>query len=360
MLKRVLIPIFTVFLLSGLNAQGNTSIFDRMYGREVLKVQLETDMSYLIEDRKSIDYQPAIFTISDTRGKEEVHIIKVRGRGKYRRKVCQFPPIKLNFSKRSLNVNHYNPSYDKLKLVTHCLDDKYEGRENVFKEFMAYKLYNELTANSLRVQLVSITYIDTGGKYGKLKRYGFLIEDTDEMASRIGGVECDDCMNAPANSLSLADENMLAVFQYMIGNEDWSLPLVRNVKLVDHNGGKGIIPVPYDFDFSGMVDASYALPNSDYQLTDVKQRVFIGLKVEEDLLIQTLNHFVEKKQQLLDMVKGDKNMNWASRMEVLEYLESFYAEIEPALSGKGVLSPDFADKALKEGAWRLRKQGAKK
>ena len=349
MLRRVLIPIFVAFLLSGLHAQDKMSIFDRIYEQEVLKVQLETDLSYLIEDRRSTEYQPAIFTISEGKGKEEVHAIKVKGRGKFRRRVCQFPPIKLNFSKRSLNVNDYNPNYDKLKLVTHCLDDKFEGKENVFREFMAYKMYNELTENSFRVQLVSITYIDTQGRYGKLKRYGFLIEDTDEMSTRIGGVECDDCMNVPLSSVSMEDENILAVFQYMIGNEDWSLPMIRNLKLVDHNDGKGLIPVPYDFDFSGMVDASYALPSADYQLTDIKQRIFLGEKVEGELLLKTLNLFIEKKESLYNIVKNNKSLGRSGKMDMIDYLDSFYNEVEPALNGKGTLSTAFAGRALKEG-----------
>ena len=81
----------------------------------------------------------------------------------------------------------YNPEFNKLKLVTHCLENKFEGNENVMKEYLLYKLYNEITPESFRVQFVKITYLDSKGKLGKIKRFGFIIESKDQLAFRLQG-----------------------------------------------------------------------------------------------------------------------------------------------------------------------------
>src|SRR5690606_9238581 len=100
--------------------------------------------------------------------------------------------------------------HNKLKLVTHCLDDKNDGQENLLKEYLAYKLYNELTDQSYRVQLIRINYVDTKGKVSKIRRYGIIIEDTDEMAERLGGEECD-CLNPGKEQLDARLEGIHAV-----------------------------------------------------------------------------------------------------------------------------------------------------
>jgi hypothetical protein len=357
--------ILTLLLLNSftlLFAQSATkSIFDQLYSNNDIKeLTLKTDLTRLIEDRRSGEYQEAEITFTGQDGIEETHRLKVKSRGKFRRKICQFPPVKLNFSKSMLSKYGYAAEYDKLKLVTHCLDAKGAGNENVMKEYLAYKLYNELSLNSYRVQLVAITYVDSEGQLSKIKRYGFLIEDTDELSARIGGKECEDCLNVPASDLLTTVENEMAVFQYMIGNEDWSTTMVRNVKLVKLKESGKIIPVPYDFDFSGMVNTSYALPNSDYGLLDVKQRIYLGNKVTEDTLIQTLQKFIDKKETLYTLVSDYKLLNRPARQYLLSYLDSFYQEIEPAVNGRGVLSPEFGERALLDSNGRLKKVNSSK
>ena len=310
------------------------TIFDDFLQAEMLEFTLEVDLSELIENRRTEDYLPAVFTFEDASGKEISQEIKVKPRGKFRRRVCNFPPLMLNFSKGQLEEEGYLPEYDKLKLVTHCLDDKTTSKEQVMREFLAYKLYNELTDQSYRVQLAKVTSVDTKGKVGKIKRYGFIIEDTDEMAHRLGGEECEDCHGlSSSNNLVLASENRLAVFQYMIGNTDWDLNMVRNVKMVNLNGGGAVIPVPYDFDFSGLVNAPYAIPNSEIGQLTIRQRVFQGLEGERKLFEQTLRHFLSKRERLVEVVEQFKGLSWESRNDMVNYLDTFFRDVELILEG---------------------------
>ena len=152
------------------------TIFDQLLQEDILEVTLEADLTELIENRNTEDYLPAVFTFEDMEGGRHTQEIKVKPRGKFRRRVCNFPPLMLNFSKAQLEDQGYIREFDKLKLVTHCIDDKFESKEQVMKEYLAYKMYNELTDASFRVQLVNITYVDTRTG-GKKRQMGFLIED---------------------------------------------------------------------------------------------------------------------------------------------------------------------------------------
>lgn len=331
--------LFGLLLGSAPLAQAQQTIFDELYSSEMLEITIETDLTNLIDNRKEDEYQRGTFTFDNHSGEAETHDIKLKARGKFRRKVCDFPPIKLNFSKGRLLERGYLAEYDKLKLVTHCLDDNFASKENVAKEYLAYKLYSELTDKSYRAQLVKITYIDSKKKISRIKSYGFILEDVDEMAHRVGGNKCDECINLPANQLSAKDENIMAVFQYMIGNADYSLSMARNLKFVQPYTGGGVIPVPYDFDFAGLVAPSYAIPNADYGLVSVKQRVFLGNRTDSAMLSATLQLFVSRRSAMEDLVDDLKLLSRQGRGEVRRYLDSFYEEADAVLRGSPQLQP---------------------
>lgn len=317
------------------------TIFDRFLQDDVLEFTLEADLAELIENRRTEDYLPAVLTFEDARGEQYAQEIKVKPRGKFRRRVCNFPPLMLNFSKGQLKQQGYIPEYDKLKLVTHCIDDRLAGNEQVMKEYLAYKLYSELTPLSYRVQLAKVTYIDSKGKMGKIKRYGFVIEDTDEMAHRLGGAECEDCHGLSAEGVSASAENEMAVFQYMIGNTDWDLKMMRNLKMVKPYGAGPVIPVPYDFDFAGMVAAPYAIPNADIGQFAIRQRVFQGLKADKQLFERTFQRFLAKKEQLLDVVDQFKGLSRESRQDIIGYLDTFFRDVDAILKGEQPQEPSL-------------------
>lgn len=333
MIIRHLLIIAACTLFSNLYAgpsnevQGRApSVFDSFYSEDVLSVTLETDLDALINDRRREDFQTATITFEDADKNTTQWTVEVKPRGKFRRRICDFPPVKLKFDKEELETAGLNGHND-LKLVTHCLDDKQEGRDNVMREFLAYEMYNLLTPNSYRVQLVKIEYRDSKGAVRPIKRYGFLLEDTDEMAERLGGTECDVCVNPDPRLLDPKEENLLSVFQYMIGNGDWSLRMARNVKFVERPSGQ-LLPVPFDFDFSGLVDASYAIPNREFGQLDVQSRVYMGLQPDKEILFETLAKFARKKKDLYAMVRQHKGLKNDTRIFITAYLDRFFYAIE--------------------------------
>ena len=197
----------------------------------------------------------------------------------------------------------------------------------MFNEFLAYNLYNILTPNSFRVQLARVTYVDAMGVLPKIKRYGFLIEDDEELAERMGGKLCD-CLNAGADSISAFDQTLMATFNYMIGNEDYSLSMVRNLKMVKPTSGAKLIPVAYDFDFSGLVSAVYALPDSDLSQRHIKDRDYLGVKVDPAVFMEVRERYLQKQPEIMQFVARFKWLSSAEKAEIKSYLESFYRIME--------------------------------
>ena len=274
------------------SAQKSGSLFDHWQEAEILNVNLELDFEKMLENKRSNTYQPAVFSYTDKEGNVQSWQIKTRVRGRFRRMKCEMPPLKLQFPKKELKSNGFKKHND-FKLVTHCLEGK-EGNDNVLREYLAYELYNLVSKQSLRTQLVKITYNDNKSK-SKTIRYGILIEDTDEMAKRLDGAVCKDCYNTPANQFQQENLNIHSMFQYMIGNSDWSVSMVKNLKILQSKKDSSYILVPYDFDFSGFVNASYAVPNPDYNLKSVRERVLIGAGPTPEQFESTIGHFPKQK-----------------------------------------------------------------
>lgn len=314
----------TFFILNpAFGENSKESIFDIMNYTEVLELTLEADLTDLTTNRRTEEYQVGYVRFSDNKKMEQAWKIKVRPRGKYRRRVCEMPPLKLKFKKSELAMAGLS-EFNDLKLVTHCSDNKQESKNWLMKEYLAYKLYNELTENSFRVQLVKITYVDIlTGK--KSKNWGFLIEDKDQLADRMNAEKCD-CNGMDLATLDADAEQLMTVFQYMIGNEDWNLRMVRNLKMFKKEGK--IIPVPYDFDFAGIVNAKYAIPNVSYGMKRITDRAYFGTSQVDEDLTETMKYFQSKRKALITVVKNFREINYEERATVSSYLQSFYKNPE--------------------------------
>ncbi len=318
----------TSYLEDGENAavpHSDRSLFSLLNQQKVVELTLITEIDSLLQKRKAEAYQDAEFSYADEQGGQHSFQAKVKVRGKFRRMTCDFPPLKLKFSKEELESAGLT-EMNEMKLVTHCLDDKMVSKEMVLREYLAYKLYNELTPNSLRVQLAKITYQDKANPDYRMTRYGFLIEDQEEITWRTG-TESIEKMGYNASQLSASHEKLASVFQYMIGNTDWSIEMLRNVELLQKQDGK-LVPVPYDFDFSGLVSAPYARPNVDVGQKRVGERVFMGNAANAQDLYATLNYFRTKQDDLIEIVEQFELLTPTTRESIVAYLIGFFEEIK--------------------------------
>jgi hypothetical protein len=327
-LKKVTVFFMMIYSLTAFGQQSVSSVFDLMKQEGILEINLRTDLGKLLAsaENKAV-YQAASISFSTEDNGFQVWHIKIKPRGKFRRQNCDFPPLKFDFSKEDLN-NEGLAAYDKLKLVTHCLDNRTLGTENLLREYLAYSLYQEVSPYAYRVQLVKIQYIDEQGKVSGFKRYGFIMESTEELAARLKGEECEECTYSKPADFDQQAASVHAMFQYMIGNSDYSIPLLRNVKLIRRQLDQKLVPVGYDFDFSGIVNAPYARPALHMGQQSLSQRIYLGTMISDADLQYTIGLFYEKQEALYSIVNRFRKLNGLKRLEVVEYLESFYAQMD--------------------------------
>lgn len=302
-----------------------TSIFELFLNDNYTEFDLTFDFQQLEDLKKTDDYLPATLKLDVPHDAARNWDIEIKARGRYRRRICDFPPLKLKFNKDDLAEVGYKKDND-MKLVTHCMDD-YSGKENVLREYLTYKLYEIYSERYFRTQLVKVNYFDNKSKKKK-KGMGILIEDNETVERRLNGKVCDDCYSIAHDSFYLDNLHVTALFQYMIGNADWSLAMVRNVEMMKCEEEGKYFMVPYDFDFSGLVNASYAVPNTNYNQTSIRDRIYLAPCEDANELKPYIAYFISKKEEVIEYVQNFKELSAFSRRDITGYIESFYDSLE--------------------------------
>ncbi|MGK7369330.1 MAG: hypothetical protein ACNS64_03875, partial [Candidatus Halalkalibacterium sp. M3_1C_030] len=263
--------------LAGQDVTASPSSFPLFDSHEPLEMTMEFDIRKVLKDRgEETDYHPLSLTwIKDNAEIQSVAArVKVRGNFRRQRDNCRFPPLRMRFETESV-VGTVFEGQKKLKLVTHCQTRRSEYQQYVLQEYLIYRSYNIITDKSFRVRLAKITYKDSENRDDPFTRYGFILEDEDKMAERLGG-RILEVENVHPDLTHYELSNLLAIFQYMMGNTDWSIPGLHNIKLVMPVGEQTPYAIPYDFDWSGIVDARYAEPNPVLNIRSIRQRLFRG------------------------------------------------------------------------------------
>ncbi len=274
----------------------------------------------------------------------ESHAITLAARGKSRRERnrCRFPPLRIAFPDRPGEQSLFYRQ-GRIKLVSHCRDVD-ASEQTILREYTAYRLYNRITPKSLRVRLARIRYVDAGEVV--TTRLGFFIEDGDDAARRLGMKEID-TGDIPVANLDQGDAARYALFQYMIGNTDWSMVLGPEKSDCCHNSrlfgaGKSartaLTPVPYDFDAAGLVDAVYAEPNERLKTRSVKTRVYRGFCAFNTLLPAEADRMRKLRPQLEAEIVATPYANAATKQEMMSYLVGFYKDIDDPESFKAKLT----------------------
>ena len=300
---------------------GVSSIFDEMNYRELLEVDLEMNLAAIFSDRKNSEKHQAVFSFKNKKGKTQTWNIEVAQRGKYRRVKCKnLPPLKLYFDKKELKQAGL-AKFDDLKLVTHCVNDFELAKRLLVKEYLAYKMYNQLTEESFRVQFLKINYKDTVTGV-VVSQFAIVIEDLGELRDRVGAKNKKETAAVDSMQFDMERRILVTYFQYMIGNSDWSIKGLRNVKVLLRDGKTFL--VPYDFDFATMVGAPYVSKNEEIKKVD---RVFQGSKEDAENLMPTLFLFLVKKENILRTIKRCRLLKRKDRRELVQFIRDFYMDI---------------------------------
>lgn len=296
------------------------TIFELLTQKEAVKMTLETDLTTIIEQKKSSQYHPGTLRSED--GK--VYRVEVKPRGKFRRKVSVFPPLKLKFKKRELLAEGLD-TLNEIKLVLPCYESD-KGDELIVREYIAYRMFEQLTDASMRARLIRLTIRDTHVEKSKKSMYAILLEDEEELVSRLNG-QLNEEYGIPSDSLHTYQAALMVMFQYMIGNTDWDVSMLRNVRLVRATQTGRTIAVPYDFDFSGLVSAPYSSPNSDTGLKTVRDRFLMNLGLKPEALKRALATLKSSKQDFYSLCNS-KYLDNAASSDMIGYLRGFFEKVD--------------------------------
>lgn len=245
-------------------------------------------------------------------------------RGRFRRAKCDTTmlPFRVQFRKKELRGAGF-PEYRNHKIVTPCIVDD-EGIQNLQEELLVYRLYNILTDQSFKAVEATLLRYSMNPNSPPDSIMVLVLEPTKEMADRVGNGEVE-TYNLPADSLDAWSYNCTALFQFMVGNFDWSQKFVQNVKLV--KGPKGLIMVPHDFDFSSIVEASYARVPKEFGIYDPKDRVYLG-EYFFDQLPEVEQHFIDHKEEMIEYVLAFEGLKKSRRKQIVVFLKNFFKHIE--------------------------------
>jgi arginine repressor len=289
----------------------------------LLKATLSSDLRFLMREKVKTDHQKARFSVMLPDSTSVSEEIKLRARGVMRRKVCSFPPLRLEFNHPSSPTFK---SLKNLKLVNYCRGSKDE--QLLLKEYLIYKMFNLLTERSFRVRLLYMTYEDNQGKMKPESKYAFFIEDVDALAKRNS---CKELSDVKLNPETTDREQMTLVnlFQYMIGNTDWSVLNNHNIKLLlpKKSTNAKAYAVPYDFDFAGLVNADYAVPDEMMGIENVTQRKYRGFPRTMAELQTAIQVFNRQKDQIYALVNNFSPLSTSSKKEMIRYLDDFFVTI---------------------------------
>ena len=296
------------------------SVFNFLTQEEGAKLLLELNLEDLLNNRKKTDYIPA--QLSTESG--ITFPLEVRTRGKFRRTRCEIPPVKLKFSKDSLQADQMN-KMNEIKLVLPCLD-RSDSEELIVREYIAYRMYETLSPNCcVKARLIQLQLKDNKKRRPK-KMFAMLVEHEEEVSKRMNCAVVQDWGIKP-EQLQADQAALMALFQFMIGNTDWEIISCRNIMLLQASDSSKVMPVPYDFDFSGLVSAPYASPSSESGLKTVRDRFLMAKGMDEVALKRARQKIVDAKQELYQWCENQFLSKNAAR-DINLFLDTFFEAME--------------------------------
>ena len=305
----------------------------------VLAVTIRTDVRALFADRDtaSAPWREAHLTLAGAGpgGADLTVPLRVRTRGIYRLAHCDVPPIRLRFAEREVRGTPFD-SLGRPKLVSSCHGDHLD-EQYLLHEYALYRIYQLFTPVSFRARLLRVTWEDAAGRARPVTRYAFVTEDPERLARRLGGA-LDGALGVALGRLDRTGALTMSLFQYLIANTDWSVPGLHNIALVRTDT---LHAVPYDFDWSGVINARYAVPSTKLHIHTVRDRQYRGLCQPADKLAPVLARFVALRDSIAAVYRAVPGLEPREVAQALRYFDDFYREAaDPARFERRVVELD--------------------
>jgi hypothetical protein len=292
---------------------------------DVLEVVLRADLRTLLRDRDStrrVEHEAVVLMLGP--GGDTLSVpLTMRTRGHFRRQSanCDTPPLRMRFRGNAARGTPFE-GQRALKLVVQCRN-RGDFEQFLLREHMVYRTYALLTERTFRTRLLRVRWEDTGGRVRLPEQYAFVIESERDLGQRIG-LEPLEQKGATDADLDVEATKLLDVFQYFVGNTDWSIFGLHNIVLYWDRSSSLPIPVAYDFDWTGVVNASYASPDHRLPIRQVRQRLYRGKCQSPEELTETIAHFVARREAIEALWRSAPGLNDRSRQSTIDYFNEFY------------------------------------
>jgi hypothetical protein len=293
---------------------------------DLIEATLTTNLRLLKRDKgEDAPYHAATLTYTDAKKGEVKTPVRIRTRGIWRLKNCDFPPTRLNFANKDAKGTVWH-DLDQPKLVSHCRANAMH-EQHVLQEFQLYRILQLLTPVSHQVRLLKLAYADSATGKVEQTRYAFIVEDPGHMAERNGGRLLKQ-KGAGPDDLDAEASTVAYLFQFLIGNTDFSFNGLHNAELLALPDGRNI-PIAYDFDFSGAVNANYATVDPSLPIKRVRERLYRGFCQHNSELPKVAQLFRDKKAAIYALYSDAIGalMDPGVVKETRQYFDDFYSHI---------------------------------
>ena len=294
-----------------------------------LSISIEAPLERLFRNRESDEAVAG--TLTDPSGARLPITVELRGITRRSEETCAFPPLAVRFTAPPPATSPF-AGEKKLKLVTHCRNSPSFDRV-VLLEYAAYRMFQALTPRSFGARLMTLRSLDGSGR-PLATRPGVFIEDLDDVAARNGTAELRAGPRIPFGDLNRADAARYALFQHMLANHDWSMragPVgdncCHNAKLIGAAGPGKATPLPYDFDYSGFVNAPYAVPPDQLNLSSVRERKYRGYCLHNAEVAEAARLYRAKQHAIEAELAAVPGLDPRALSSARAFLGQFFAEI---------------------------------
>ena len=291
-----------------------------------LSVRLTVSLKDIKKNTNDSTYFPAVLYYKDIQNRWDSIPIDIRARGNFRRKHCTFPPLRIKIKKGDAKETLFAGTKS-LKLVLPCHVPK-NNNDLILKEYICYQLYEPITPYVFSTRLVDITLNDETGKQVKTQELkGFFIEDDDAAAKRFHAKVIN---KEKLHPLLLQDTSSirLDLFQYMIANTDFSTTFLHNVDIIQTKAGL-YIPIAYDFDMSGFVNAPYATFDETLGIHSVRDRVYKGFCRNENVAESVRQEYIRMEPKIMDVINTYESFFDPKEIDGMKkYMNEFFTIIK--------------------------------
>ncbi|MGB4958997.1 MAG: hypothetical protein WBO36_05940, partial [Saprospiraceae bacterium] len=310
--------------------ENRQSLFEMIY--DVSKkskdatITLQCDIKHIVRQSIKEELHEGSFTLGSNSSAVDLNLnVQIRSRGNMRKQVCRIPPLKINFKKKDLKKLGLANS-DKLKLVLPCDKGDYQ-QQKLFQEYLAYELYNIIDPDHMKATKINIV-INNEKKENEYSFTALMIEDEEAFALRTGAQILGGSGKIVSAGLNKISFVRMYLFQYMIGNTDWSIANRHNVMLAKLPHNDRLTALPYDFDYSGLVNQKYAVPYETLPIRNVSERYLMPYDVSADDVDQVLKEFNDLEPKIFAICDDATYMDESVRKDVKKYLSEFFKEIK--------------------------------